>query len=107
MKSRAPLEDNAFVLIQYDRGQGYLYQDEEAITCDRMGGGHAEGLFESWANLYRRFGTAMHRVSCGESANAVMDDLWFPNIRDGAQGVRFIENCVRSSDTGSSWIDYR
>ena len=27
-----------------DRGQGYLYQNDEAITCDRMGGGHAEGF---------------------------------------------------------------
>lgn len=161
VKSRAPLEDNAFVLFQYDngavgnlwascvnagsthqqkirvvgekasiewwdehpnqiifaeqgkpvqildRGQGYLYQNDEAITCDRMGGGHAEGLFESWANLYRRFGTAMDRVNRGENADAVMSDLWFPNIRDGAEGVRFIENCVRSSDVGSAWVDYQ
>ena len=160
VKSRAPLEDNAFVLIQYDngavgnlwascvnagsthqqkirvvgekasiewwdehpnqlifeeqgrpvqildRGQGYLYQDDEAITCDRMGGGHAEGLFESWANLYRRFATAMDRVIHGESSNVVMDDIWFPNIRDGAEGVRFIENCVRSSDQDSVWVNY-
>ncbi|MGB0405376.1 MAG: Gfo/Idh/MocA family oxidoreductase, partial [Fusobacterium sp.] len=26
-----------------DRGMGYLYENE-AINCDRMGGGHAEGL---------------------------------------------------------------
>ena len=160
VKSRAPLEDNAFVLLQFrggavgnlwascvnagsthqqkirvvgekaslewwdehpnqlvfaeqgkpvqilDRGQGYLYQDEEAITDDRMGGGHVEGLFESWANLYRRFAIAMDRVDHGEQSNAVMDSFWFPNIRDGAQGVRFIEKCVRSADAGSVWVDY-
>lgn len=160
VKSRAPLEDNAFVLLQFrggavgnlwascvnagsthqqkirvvgekaslewwdehpnqlvfaeqgkpvqilDRGQGYLYQDEEAITNDRMGGGHAEGLFESWANLYRRFAIAMDRVDHGEQSNAVIDSLWFPNIRDGAQGVRFIEKCVCSADAGSVWVDY-
>ena len=38
----------------------------------------------------------MDRVNHGENADAVMRDLWFPNIRDGAEGVRFIENCVRS-----------
>lgn len=161
VKSRAPLEDNAIVLIQYDngaignlwascvnagsthqqkirvvgekasiewwdehpnqivfaeqgkpvqildRGQGYLYQDDEAITCDRMGGGHAEGLFEAWANLYRRFATAMDRVNHGEQASDVMNEMWFPNITDGAQGVRFIENCVRSADEGSVWVEYK
>lgn len=27
-----------------DRGQGYLYQNDEAITCDRMGGGTYRGF---------------------------------------------------------------
>lgn len=161
VKSRAPLEDNAFVLIQYDngavgnlwascvnagsthqqkirvvgekasvewwdehpnqltyaeqgkpvqvldRGQGYLYQDDEAITCDRMGGGHVEGLFEAWANLYHRFGVAMDRVNQGETADDVMAAMWFPNIHDGVEGVRFVENCVRSADAGSSWVEYK
>ena len=85
---------------------GYLYQDDEMVTQDRMGGGHAEGLFEAWANLYRRFGTAMDRVNRGERAGEVMDNLWFPNIRDGAEGVRFIEKCVCSADQGSVWVTY-
>lgn len=160
VKSRAPLEDNAFVLLHFkggavgnlwascvnagsvhqqkirvvgskasvewwdehpnqlryevqgqpaqilDRGMGYLYQDDEMITQDRMGGGHAEGLFEAWANLYRRFGTAMDRVNHGQRASDVMDDMWFPNIRDGAQGVKFIEKCVCSADQGSTWVKY-
>ena len=49
----------------------------------------------------------MDRVNRGEQAQAVMDDLWFPNIRDGAEGVCFIENCVASADNGSIWIDYK
>ncbi|MCH1982422.1 Gfo/Idh/MocA family oxidoreductase [Ruminococcus sp. OA3] len=160
VKSRAPLEDNAFVLLHFkggavgnlwascvnagsthqqkirvvgskasvewwdehpnqlryevqgqpvqilDRGMGYLYQDDEMVTQDRMGGGHAEGLFEAWANLYRRFGTAMDRVNHGQRAGDVMDDLWFPNIRDGVQGVKFIERCVCSADQGSVWVEY-
>lgn len=160
VKSRAPLEDNAFVLLAYesgavgnlwascvnagsthqqkirivgeraslewwdehpnqllfseqgkpvqvlDRGQGYLYQDDAAITDDRLGGGHAEGLFEAWANLYRRFGTAMDRVNRGERVADVRAALWFPNILDGAQGVRFVERCVRSADEGSVWVPY-
>jgi predicted dehydrogenase len=160
VKTRAPLEDNAFVLLEYsngavgnmwascvnagsthqqkirivgekasiewwdehpnqlifavqgkpvqilDRAQSYLYQDEPAINCDRIGGGHVEGLFDSWANLYRRFGTAMDKVEHGTNADDVMNDMWFPNIRDGAEGVRFVENCVRSADSGSVWVEY-
>ena len=160
VKSRAPLEDNAFVLMNFtngavgnlwascvnagsthqqkirvigskasiewwdehpsqlifaeqgkpvqilDRGQGYLYNDDELVNNNRMGGGHAEGLFESWATLYTRFGVAMDRVNKGENVADVMDQYWFPNVIDGAKGVHFIENCVRSADGGSAWVDY-
>src|SRR5699024_2347606 len=101
VKSRAPLEDNAFVLMEFeggavgnlwascvnagsmhqqkirvigskasvewwdehpnqlryevqgeparvlDRGMGYLCQKDDMVLQDRMGGGHAEGLFEA------------------------------------------------------------
>ena len=41
-----------------DRGMGYLYSDDPGV-CSRIGGGHAEGFFESWANLYHRYALAM------------------------------------------------
>lgn len=86
-----------------DRGMGYLYEDE-AINCDRMGGGHAEGLFESWANLYYRFGKAMHAYD--EKNEQVKKNLWYPNVHDGVEGVKFIEKCVESADNGSVWVNY-
>lgn len=157
IKSRAPLEDNAVVLLKYnngaignlwasavnagsmhqqkirvvgskasiewwdehpnqlkyevqgeparilDRGMGYLYENE-AINCDRMGGGHAEGLFESWANLYYRFGKAMHAYD--KNNEEVKNNLWYPNVKDGIQGVKLVEKCVESADNGSIWIKY-
>lgn len=90
-----------------DRGMGYLYNEDEHVSCDRMGGGHAVGLFEAWSNLYRRFGTAMDRVNKGEIAKDVIKDIIVPSIYDGAEGVRFIENCVNSADNGSAWIEYK
>ena len=42
-----------------ERGAGYLY--DEARIEDRIGGGHAEGLFEAWSNLYRRFAVMTER----------------------------------------------
>ena len=157
IKSRAPLEDNAFVIMNYEngavgtvwasavnsgsmhgqkvrvvgskasvewwdehpnqlryeiqgepvrileRGMGYL--DQSALDEDRIGGGHPEGLFEAWSNLYRRFALAMAAIDKGDENN--IEDMWFPDVRAGYEGVRWIENCVRSAKAGSSWIKYQ
>lgn len=86
-----------------ERGMGYLYEDD-GVNCDRIGGGHAEGLFESWANLYYRFAKAMHAHDRGDKA--IIDTLWYPDVEDGLHGVKFIEKCVESADSGSTWVEY-
>ncbi len=83
-----------------ERGAGYLYP--EARVEDRIGGGHAEGLFEAWANLYRRFAVAMDAANNGEEYG----DFWYPNVESGAQGVKWIEKCVESADNGAVWVDF-
>ncbi len=158
VKSRAPLEDNATVLIRFeggavgtlwasavnagsthrqkirvigskasvewwdehpnqlnyeiqgkpvqilDRGMDYLYREDEAVSMDRIGAGHAEGLFESWSNLYRRFAVAMHAKDSGEEEK--LNGFWYPDIKHGFEGVQFIEKCVQSADHGSIWVSY-
>ncbi len=49
----------------------------------------------------------MDRVNKGENAKTVIEEIGFPSIYAGAEGVRFIENCVASSDNGSVWVDYK
>jgi predicted dehydrogenase len=88
-----------------DRGMGYLYNEDPAVAANRIGGGHAEGLFESWANLYHRFGLAMHAKIVGDDSLA--EDLWYPGIDAGINGVKFLEKCVESADNGSVWVDYK
>ncbi len=88
-----------------ERGQGYLYGDDDLVSGDRIGCGHAEGLFESWANLYQRYGIAMNATNKGDKET--LDNTWFPGLKAGIEGVRFIENCVSSSDNGSAWVDYK
>lgn len=83
-----------------ERGAGYLYP--EARVEDRIGGGHAEGLFEAWANLYRRFAIAMANGDTTEYG-----DFWYPDVESGAQGVKWIEKCVESADNGASWVDFK
>ena len=156
VKSRAPLEDNAFTLMEYEsgavatvwssavnagsmhgqkirvigskasiewwderpnqlsyeiqgqpaqvleRGMGYLYPD--ALADDRIGAGHPEGLFEAWSNLYYRFAMAMDATDRGDTA--LLDTIRYPDIHAGVEGVRWVENCVRSADKGGVWVDY-
>lgn len=90
-----------------DRGQGYLYNEDDLVNNNRMGGGHAEGLFEAWVTLYTRFGQAMDKVNKGADVSEVMENFWFPSIIDGAKGVHFIEACVESADNGSKWVEYK
>ncbi|SDH63546.1 Gfo/Idh/MocA family protein [Alteribacillus bidgolensis] len=155
VKSRAPLEDNAYTIMEYDngavgtvwssavnagsmhgqkirvigskasiewwdeqpnqlryeiqgkpvqileRGMDYLYP--EALADDRISGGHPEGLFEAWSNLYTRFAIAMDAADHGGESN----HFWYPGIEAGVKGVRWVENCVRSADNGAVWVDYQ
>ena len=82
-----------------ERGAGYLYP--EARVEDRIGGGHAEGLFEAGATLYRRFAVAMQGTDHNEYG-----DFWYPSVEAGAQGIKWIEKCVESAENGSSWVNY-
>ncbi|MCY9105301.1 hypothetical protein [Bacillus inaquosorum] len=36
-----------------------------------------------------------------------LDHMWYPGIEAGVEGVRWVENCVRSADKGAVWLDYQ
>lgn len=157
VKSRAPLEDNAYVLMEYDTGAighlwcsavncgsmhgqviriigskaslewwdeqpnqlrfeiqgkpvqilelGMSYLSSMALEDDRIGGGHPEGLFDSWSNLYWRYAVAMDAADRNDKS--FLSTFWYPDVYAGVEGVRWIENCVRSADAGAVWVDYR
>ncbi len=84
-----------------ERGMPYLHP--LALEEDRIGGGHPEGLFEAWSNLYARFAKAMDNTRLGIKGTS---EIWFPDIRAGVEGVRWVENCVRSANNGAVWVDY-
>lgn len=83
-----------------ERGMGYL--SAAALENDRIGAGHPEGLFEAWSNMYRKFATA---IACLDRGRPI--DFWYPDIRAGAEGVRWVENCVRSANAGGIWVEYQ
>jgi len=82
------------------RGQGYL----EAAASSRLPAGHPEGYYEAFAAIYSKFASALLKKKAGE---ALLDaDLDFPSVEAGIDGVKFIINCVKSSNTESSWIEF-
>lgn len=74
-----------------------------AQTLSRLPSGHPEGYFEGFANIYSTFITALAKKLRGEALSS--DDLDFPGVGEGVQGVRYIEKCVESSAKGSIWLD--
>lgn len=36
-----------------------------------------------------------------------LKNLVYPDINAGIDGIRWIENCVRSADNGAAWIDFK
>ncbi len=85
-----------------ERGTDYLY--DIANVDNRMGAGHAEGLFESWSNLYYRFAQAIDARERGDEE--FLASHWYPDVRAGVEGVKFIEKCVESAEKGAVWVDY-
>ena len=156
VKSRAPLEDNAYVLMRYKNGavgrmwtsavnagcmdghririvgskasvefsdnqpnelvyqvQGqpiqklirampYLY--DECNANERLGALHAEGLPESWANIYLKFAIAMDAKNRGDEET--LKNLVYPDINAGIEGIHWVIKCVESADQGGVWINY-
>ena len=86
-----------------ERGMDYLNQEDFGVTQHRIGAGHAEGFFESWANIYVRFAQVIRNLQQGKKLAA---DFWYPDAKAGVEGVRFIERCVESANTGESWVVY-
>lgn len=103
-------EDPNYAKVRYldkpmaviSRGRDDLYP--HAQTYSRVPAGHPEGYFEAFANIYTTFCNALSKKRAGETLSAAEMD--FPGVKEGLQGVIFIERCVESSNNGSIWIDF-
>ncbi|MDR2181148.1 MAG: gfo/Idh/MocA family oxidoreductase, partial [Treponema sp.] len=75
-----------------------------ASSLSRIPSGHPEGYFESLANIYKVYINALNKLKAGQTLNE--DDLDFPNVEMGVDGVKFIGKCVESSRQGSVWVNF-
>ncbi|MDR1900838.1 MAG: Gfo/Idh/MocA family oxidoreductase [Treponema sp.] len=84
------------------RGKDPFYPHAQSYS--RIPSGHPEGYFEGLANIYKTFIGALVKQRAGEKLSG--DDLDFPDVNMGLDGVKFIGKCVESSDKGSIWINF-
>lgn len=85
------------------RAMPYLY--DECNEDERLGALHAEGLPESWANIYLKFALAIEAKNNGDSET--LENLVYPDIDAGIEGIRWVTKCVESADKGGVWVDYK
>ncbi|CAI3926820.1 Gfo/Idh/MocA family protein [Commensalibacter communis] len=84
---------------------GMPYLEDETNAIDRMGALHTEGLGDSWANIYLWIAQAIDAKKRRDEA--FLKTHRYPGIEAGTEGVRWLENCVRSADAGAVWVDFK
>jgi len=77
-----------------------------AMRVSRLPGGHPEGLYEAFANIYSNFSDVLLDKKAGKPYQN-QKEVDFPTFEDGARGVKFINLCVKSSQKGARWISTR
>ena len=87
-------------VISRGHGHGVSPRSERLVRTAR---GFPEGIIEAWANLYTEFAMAVaaRRDQRDVSANWIE----MPRVAEGADGVQFIDACVRSNDSEGSWVE--
>ena len=74
-----------------------------AFRVSRLPGGHPEGFFEAFANIYSNFSDSLVAKKAGKTRQELNDND-FPTFEEGLKGVRFIHQCVASSQKGAVWV---
>lgn len=99
-------EEPNFLVVKRLNGPEQIYRrgnhdaTETARRNTRLPAGHPEAFIEAFANVYRNACNAM-RAHAGAAGGPKFD---YPDVTDGARGVRFIEQAVRSARDGGVWI---
>jgi len=82
------------------RGAGYMRG--RAVDVSRIPSGHIEGHFEAFANLYKIYMGALIKRANAEPLSD--DDLDFPSVTDGVEGVKFLHAVIKSGQQDSEWV---
>ena len=71
-----------------------------ATRVTRIPAGHPEGYLEGFANIYSE---AAEAILARREGRPVPEGVVYPTLRDGLEGVAFVDACVRSSRADAAW----
>lgn len=71
-----------------------------AARVSRIPAGHPEGYLEGFATLYVEAARAIRAARTGKEPG---QDVVYPTVADGLEGVAFVEACVESSRKNGAW----
>ena len=84
--------------------RGSNITSDEAKNVTRIPQGHPEGYLEGFANIYsdvyKELSANIDRQEYDKSNNC------YPTIDDGIDGMKFIENVIKSSKNNSKWVQF-
>ena len=72
----------------------------EAARMTRVPPGHPEGYLEGFANIYAE---AARAILSRRDGTALDSAVTFPGLKEGLEGVAFVDACVRSSRRNGAW----
>ena len=73
---------------------------DAAARMSRIPSGHPEGYLEGFANIYSEAARAIIARRDGTALDAAVT---FPGLKEGLEGVAFVDACVRSSKKNGAW----
>jgi predicted dehydrogenase len=71
-----------------------------AARVSRIPAGHPEGYLEGFANIYAEAARAIIARRTGAELDPAVQ---FPGLKEGLEGVAFVDACVRSSRKNAGW----
>ncbi len=86
-----------------ERGEGNL--SPEADRASRVTVGHAEGMPEAFANIYRDLGDTIGALKAGRAPDPVAG--LYPKAEDGLRSIAAIHAAVASAAGKGTWVDAR
>jgi len=92
----APLGQPKYRLTRGGPGSG-----DAAARMTRIPSGHPEGYLEGFANIYAE---AARAIIARREGVALDSAVVFPGLKEGLEGVAFVDACVRSSKRNGAWV---
>ncbi len=86
---------------RYRLSRGGAGTGPDAARVTRVPAGHPEGYLEGFANIYAEVARAILARREGAAPDPA---ITYPGLKEGLEGVAFVDACVRSSRRNGAWV---